>query len=337
MHLVSGRCRRSGRRPRFRAVPFWLLVAGLFGSLAAADEPSGSNAPAGPGNFHAESRRDTATVAGGDVRVLRDQRYGEGSDSQGSCDVYLPVGDRPSAGWPGVIVLHGGGWTMGDKWTTRSYARALAQHGFVAININYRLAPTHQFPAQVDDVREALVWTAAQADRFAVDLSRLGLFGYSAGGHLSVLVGLLADEPIAVQRAASGWADDDPRWEQIPAIRAVCAGGPPCDFRDLPPSNTTLAYFLGGSRAEKPEVYRNASPTAHTSAGDPPVQIIHGEADALVPAAASRALAAALLTHGVSCRYELIPRQGHLLTFLHPKTQSTMLQFFLDMLKDDGR
>ena len=67
------------------------------------------------------------------------------------------------------------------------------------VAINYRLAPNHKFPAQVDDVREALLWTKANANRFSIDLNRLGLFGYSAGGHLSALVASLAETTMTRQ------------------------------------------------------------------------------------------------------------------------------------------
>ncbi len=164
----------------------------------------------------------------------------------------------------------------------------LAKHGFVVVTINYRLAPKYKFPAQVDDVRDALVWTAKNAEQLSIDLTRLGMFGYSAGGHLSTLVSMLADEPPQVQLSASDWTPNDPRWKQMPKVHAVCAGGPPCEFRDLPIDNTTLAYFLGGSRRERPDVYELASPTSHASAGDPITQIIHGESDMLVPIVSSR-------------------------------------------------
>ncbi len=267
------------------------------------------------------------------VEVMANQRYSDADGKAGLCDIYAPKADAPSNGHPAVVVVHGGGWISGDKWTLEGYSRILAKNGFVVVTINYRLAPQHKFPSQVDDVREALVWTAKNAKRLSIDLSRLGIFGYSAGGHLSTLVSLLADEPMEVQLSASQWKAADPRWEKLPKVRAVCAGGPPCEFRTLPMDNTTLAYFLGGSRREKPNVYEIASPTAHVSAGDPVTQIIHGESDLLVPIASSRSLFNALTDVGVEVRFAVIPKQGHMLTFLNPNTQQKMLEFFQDVLR----
>lgn len=277
------------------------------------------------------------------LEVLYDETYREQGDDAARLDVYLPrptppdeprpTDPRPASLRPAVLVIHGGGWTSGDKWTTARHCRSLAGRGYVAVSINYRLAPEHQFPAQLDDVREALIWVLDNADRFAIDPSRIGIFGYSAGGHLATLVGMLADRPADQQRLTSRWDTDDPRWERLPKILAVCAGGPPCDFRELPPRNTMLAYFLGGSRGERPEIYEAASPTHHASHDAPAIQIIHGEKDLIVPTASSRSLYQALLACGADCRYELIPGQGHLLTFLHPVTEATMLGFFDEFLQ----
>jgi triacylglycerol lipase len=268
------------------------------------------------------------------VQVLANQRYCDEHGRAGLCDVYSPGSRPPSPGHPVVIVVHGGGWISGDKWTLEGYSRSLARAGFVAVTINYRLAPAHKFPSQLDDVRSALLWTKDHAERLSIDLERVGIFGYSAGGHLSALVAALADEPIAVRAVASDWSETDARWQQLPTIRAVCAGGPPCDFRSLPIDNTSFAFFLGGSRREKPETYIAASPAAHVSPTDPVTQIIHGDNDLLVPITESRQLHQAQLAAGVDSRLEVMPRQGHMLTFLNPKTTSKMLEFFREVLTD---
>lgn len=265
------------------------------------------------------------------VNVLNDQRFSRAEGNAGLCDIYTPQQEAPANGRPAVMVIHGGAWSVGDKWPLQTFSKTLARNGFVAITINYRLAPKHKFPAQVDDVREALLWTVANAERFSIDLDRVGLCGYSAGGHLSTLVGSLADEPIAVRAAASNWAVSDERWAQLPSIHAVCAGGPPCDFRSIPMDNQSLAYFLGGSRRQLPGVYVAASPTAHVSAADPVTQLIHGEADVVVPIAGTQELHKAQKAAGVDSRFEMMPKQGHMITFLNPKTSSKMLEFFKEV------
>ncbi len=257
-----------------------------------------------------------------------DLTYNEVDGDAGKCDVFLPADDGGASLRPAVLVIHGGGWMSGDKWTMAAYGQKLARAGYVAISINYRLAPTHKFPAQVDDVRQALLWIRGRAEKYRIDLERLGLFGYSAGGHLSALTALLADEPVDRQTAASDWPVDDPRWKDLPKIKTVCVGGPPCDFRLLPPGNTSLAYFLGGSRSELPEIYEAASPTAQVSPDDPPIQIVHGIDDLLVPISGSRGLQKAMIGAGVLCELKELPGRGHMLTFLDDRTNQTMLQWF---------
>ncbi|MGB7348067.1 MAG: alpha/beta hydrolase fold domain-containing protein [Pirellulaceae bacterium] len=265
------------------------------------------------------------------VKCITNQRYSDAEGKAGLCDVYLPdaktKGDEVTKR-PAVVIVHGGAWMTGDKWTLENYSRLLASHGFVVVTINYRLAPEHKFPRQVDDVRQALIWTAEHADEYSIDLDRLGLFGYSAGGHLSILVAMLADEPASVQQKTSQWSDSDPRWKAVPKVHAICAGGPPCDFRDLPIDNTGLAYFLGGSRRQKPETYDVASPIVHASPGDPPLQIIHGAADFMVPIASSQSLYKKLKAAGNDVRYKTLAGQGHMMAFLDPTTRQTMLEFF---------
>jgi triacylglycerol lipase len=162
------------------------------------------------------------------------------------------------------------------------------------------------------------------------------LCGYSAGGHLSALVATLADEPMDVRSLASHWASNDSRWSKLPKIKAICVGGPPCDFQGLPIDNTTMAYFLGGSRRDKSETYMAASPIAHVSAADPITQIIQGEADVLVPIAGSRAFHEAQRSAGVDSRFMVIEKQGHMLTFLNPRTGQTMVDFFQEVLFDQS-
>lgn len=267
------------------------------------------------------------------VRLEKDQRFSEQEGRAGLCDLYFPTSDPPENGYPVVIVIHGGGWVAGDKWTIASYSQLLAKEGIVAVTINYRLAPTHKFPAQVDDVRSAMVWVHQNAQRLKLNSKLVGLFGYSAGGHLSALLASLADETMVVRAAASNWPITDARWKQLPKICAVCAGGPPCDFRSLPIDNSAMAYFLGGSRREKPENYIAASPAAHVSGDDPVTQLFHGEGDALVPLAGTREFHQSQVKAGVDSRLAVIPKQGHMLTFISPITYQTVVGFFREVFR----
>ncbi|MGI9472256.1 MAG: alpha/beta hydrolase fold domain-containing protein [Rubripirellula sp.] len=289
-----------------------------------------------------ESSQDTSDKSPGNdadrgkqVRVERNLRFSDQDGKAGLCDVYLPAVEPQEQGYPVVVVVHGGGWISGDKWTLETYSKLLAERGIAAVTINYRLAPDHKFPAQVDDVRSALIWAKQNAQRFQLNPECLGIFGYSAGGHLSTLVASLADESAEVQAAASDWSSHDEKWKQLPNIRAVCAGGPPCDFRSLPIDNSALAYFLGGSRRECPEIYVSASPAAHVSPADPVTQIIHGDSDLLVPLKGSQQFHEAQVAAGIDSRLEVMANQGHMVTFLNPETCNKVVDFFHEVFESN--
>ncbi|KAA1260928.1 Carboxylesterase NlhH [Rubripirellula obstinata] len=274
------------------------------------------------------AKPDAATTA--DITIQWNQRYSANAKRFGFCDVYLPGSAPPVSGYPVVLVIHGGGWMSGDKWTLESYCRSLADVGIAAVSINYRLAPDDKFPSQIDDVRSAMLWTREQSKSLSLDMQKFGLFGYSAGGHLALLAASLADETIKVQAAASDWSVDDPRWKLLPPVKAVCAGGPPCDFENLPIDNTAMAYFLGGSRRERSELYTSASPLAHVSKDDPATKIIHGDQDIIVPIAGAKVFGAKQKELGVDHHLSVISGQGHMLTFLNPRTRQLMVKFFRD-------
>jgi acetyl esterase/lipase len=258
----------------------------------------------------------------------------DATGTSAQADLRIPVGVAPKNGFPVVIVVHGGAWAVGDKWTMGNYAYTITSQGIATLTINYRHAPEFQYPAQVDDVRSAMVWIHDHAAEYQLDLQRVGVSGYSAGGHLSLMVATMTDEPIEEQLRSSRWPADDPRWQRLPKIAAVCAGGPPCDFQNLPPKNEMLAFFLGGSRAELPEVYESASPVAHASAKDPVTRLVHGEEDTLVPIVNSRDMESALKAAGVRCELVTYPKLGHMTTFLNDKTAPAFAEFFAQQFAD---
>jgi triacylglycerol lipase len=245
------------------------------------------------------------------------------------CDVYSPVGEAGDANQrPVVLLIHGGAWSSGSRLTMGGHAMQLAKIGFVAVSIDYRLAPTWKFPAQLDDVRRAIWWVGTNSDELGIDTSRMGLFGYSAGGHLACLIGTLSDETSEIIATTTSLPPGDQRLQELDKPLAICAGGPPCDLSTIPSNNGGLSYFLGGTPAEVPHVYLAASPLNHASAGDIPTLYIHGERDAIVPVTNSESLFIAQQKSGVESEFVTIEKQGHMLTFINPKTTASMVDFF---------
>lgn len=295
------------------------LIAAIFAGAAGAEDLGGeSDAEAMP----VESAKAASIVV--DEEIL----FASPDGVPLRCDVYRTA---PTEGArPAVLVIHGGGWSTGDKWTMSGPARQIASAGLVAVAINYRLAPAHPFPAQLDDVRLAFDWVRTNADKYGIDPTRIGLFGYSAGGHLAAMLAVLTDEPVAVQQATSDLAPDHPLLRQPVRPAAVVAGGAPCDFRDLPLDNTILAYFFGGSRREKPAAYRNASPTAHASRNDVAIQFLHGGSDLLVPPRTARQLFEKHRDLGVPSQWHELDDLGHLFAFLSPDLRSRAVRYLAE-------
>jgi triacylglycerol lipase len=149
-------------------------------------------------------------------------------------------------------------------------------------------------------------WLRLHASELKVDPARVGGFGYSAGGHLVALLGALDD----AEFREDGVPDDAPSAR----LQAVVAGGAPCDFRTLPANSNRLAYWLGGSRAAKPEAYRLASPAAFVTSDDPPMFFFHGAGDLLVPIRSPQRMVELLASRGVTAEMYIVDGRGHIAT-----------------------
>jgi triacylglycerol lipase len=248
--------------------------------------------------------RCAAIQAADKIDIVRNVAYVERDSVKLKADFYLPKAAKTA---PGVLVVHGGAWIVGNKSHMEFIARRLAEEGFVAMSIQYRLAPQAIFPAQIDDCQAAVRFLREHAKMYHVDPERIAGYGYSAGGQLVALLGTLPDT--ATEETKSTPASPSTR------LQAVVAGGAPCDFRPLPATSTQLAYWLGGTRAEKPEAYECASPACYVSADDPPTLFFHGEADSLVPILSPKAMVAALTVAGVKSRLYTVPQAGHIAAF----------------------
>ncbi len=243
--------------------------------------------------------------------------YGEVGGVKLLVDVYLPKQNKPTAKTPGVLVVHGGAWRSGSKRQLSGYAMQLARHGYAAFAINYRLAPKHQFPAQIDDCRTAVRWIKKHAAGYNVDPQRLGGIGYSAGGHLLTLLACTATD----------------KTHRDTALICVAAGGAPCDFRETPLKSRFMSFWLKGTRAEHPELYKAASPAAFVSKDVCPIFFFHGTKDRLVSVDSPRKMVAALKKSGAQAELRLINSAGHIAAALDRRALEDALGFFDAKLK----
>lgn len=199
----------------------------------------------------------------------------------------------------------------------------LAGRGFVAVNIAYRLAPQHLYPAALSDLQQALNWMVANAETLGIDPCRIGGFGYSAGAHLVALLALTEADTAPRSRPARGFS-----------LRAVITGGIPADLTTWPQS-PVIRRFLGVSFRADPQLWIEASPMAHVCASAPPFLLYHGGVDRLVQADQSRRLQQRLAANGVRADLHIVPYHGHLSMFLLNRSAlRRSIAFLSDVLGD---
>jgi alpha-L-fucosidase 2 len=171
-------------------------------------------------------------------------------------DAYVPAGPGP---FPGVLIVHGGGWEAGDKVTyVTPLFEVLARAGFAWFSVEYRLTPDVRHPEQLEDVRRALAFVRAQAARFRLDPGRITLLGESASGQM---VAQLATEKAPVDAVVSFYGVYD-------FLAMVTDVGP----RSL----ATRLFGLTALDEAARETLRRYSPAHHVRADMPPLLLIHG-------------------------------------------------------------
>ncbi len=246
-------------------------------------------------------------------RSVREVVYNRVDGTALTADIFQPATEAIA---PVVLMIHGGAWSSGDKWHLHDHARELAQEGYVAITINYRLAPLHKIDKQIDDCRAALQWLTKSSSKYSFDPNRVAVWGYSAGAHLACM---LATCPTS----------------EAPKIHAVIAGGTPCDFENIPPESPVLSMVMGGTRKQVPHIYHDVSPLNFVNEKCPPTMFFHGTADALVPQSTSRKMHEALKAKGVESEYVSIEGKGHLTTFIDNKARRKAIEFLNKHLPTD--
>jgi acetyl esterase/lipase len=204
---------------------------------------------------------------GDGVAFLKDQVYKNIGDRALTADVYYPK-KKIKGNYPGVILIHGGGWRSGDKSQTAAMAIALANAGYVAVCVEYRLSLEAQFPAAVYDIKSAIRWMRANSKKFNLDTKKIATLGMSAGGQLATLVGFT--------NFNKEYEDAIGNPKQSSAIQAVVNIDGTLSFHH-PESQEGKATssWLNGTYEENPKVWESASPLDQVSKQSPPIVFIN--------------------------------------------------------------
>ena len=228
-------------------------------------------------------------------------------------DLVRPSGEGP---YPLLVFIHGGGWQRGSK---RQYAVATeryARRGYVAASVQYRFADKHPFPAQLHDVKCAVVFLKTHAEQYRIDPGRVAAMGNSAGGHLTLMLALTDPEDgfeacehdemnSSIQAAINLYGPADfPAWEVDAQTKATFGEGFGKSF------DAMLDDLVGTHDRADPRM-RAVSPVTYIDPGDPPVLSFHGEKDKLVPPSQAVRLHAVLRQAGVEEQLILVEDAGH--------------------------
>jgi acetyl esterase/lipase len=254
-----------------------LVLAATVGFPAAVAAPAGS--PAG-------------------VQVFRDLEYGKVAGKPLLLDAYVPAARGSQR--PAVVLIHGGGWRVGDKASFAEEAQKMAAMGWVAFSVNYRLDETPTFKAGIEDVQAAVRWVRANVAEFGVDAERVGVLGESAGGHLAALLAtvgrgrLFTSSRVLVAASWSGPMD-------LTALARQRGDG-----WGVP--------LMGCSVAACPDRFEQLSPVTHVDSSDAALYLINST-DELVPLRQAQAMADRLRAAGVAHQLDVLPGNRHSLDF----------------------
>jgi acetyl esterase/lipase len=252
------------------------------------------------------------------VKVTRNVVYREVAGRRLRLDVAMP--EEPGEKRPAIMQIHGGAWIIGDKreqgWPLIGH---LAANGWVCFNVNYRLSPAATWPEHLIDLKYALTWIREHADEYGVDPDFIAVTGGSAGGHLTAMMGLTANDP----EYQPGFEEADTSVQAAVPIYAVYdftnrLGTMLQTFRTQMLEPLIMKAFFD----REPDKFHRASPLDRVHADAPPFLIVHGDRDTLAPVEDARLFAQLLsqTSNGPVVYTELAGAQHAFDIFASPRT-----------------
>jgi pectinesterase len=256
------------------------------------------------------------------VRAITNVTYVRRAGHDLQLDLYLPAA-AATAPRPAIVFVHGGGWRAGVRANFAPMAIRMAERGYAAATISYRLAGEARYPAAIHDAKAAVRWVRVHAGAYGIDGDRIAIAGGSAGGQIAALTGVTNGEsrfdpdggPGAVSSAVQAIVNIDGlsdftseearRYEDDPAKQPSSAG----------------AWF-GGRYAEKAALWRDASPLFHVGPGAPPLLFIGSSQRRF--SVGRDAMVARLQALGVPHRVVLVPDTPHSFWLFDPWLEPTV-------------
>jgi len=235
-------------------------------------------------------------------------------------DLYKPHAKANTAGRPLVIYVHGGGWQSGHTRQSGAFENwpavlaSIAARGYVVVSLEYRLSREAPFPAAVQDVKSAIRWLRANADKYGIDKTRAVVWGGSAGGQLAALVatscGVASLAPATTDKE-SDCVQGFIAWYGVFDFSTMNAfGSSAAPARDA--HSESITRYLGcGASGCAAAALAAASAVTYLDRNDPPALLVHGELDKVVPVKQSRDFSEALQAKGIPVKLTVIPGVDH--------------------------
>ncbi|MEX0942322.1 MAG: alpha/beta hydrolase [Pseudomonadales bacterium] len=236
----------------------------------------------------------------GNVAIQDNVVFGQGGGRDLKCDVFTPPDEKQDR--IGILLIHGGAWSQGDKSQLRGYGIQLARYGFLCVCAEYRLSGESVWPAQIEDCKAALRWMRANSASLGLDPKRIAVSGNSAGAHLALILGGTPGEGEFEGQGGNAGIDT--------SVGAVIAIYPPTLLR----TTGTLAGAIDqlfGSTDVSTEVQDRASPINWSKADFPPTMLIHGNKDDIVPVSASLNMYSRLVSDGARVEMHIYEGAPH--------------------------
>jgi pectinesterase len=208
------------------------------------------------------------------VRAVTDVTYIRRGAHDLKLDLYMPVAGG-TAPRPAIVFVHGGGWRTGVRANFAPMAIRMAERGYVAATIEYRLSPEALYPAAIHDVKAAVRWVRAHAAEYGIDAGRVAVAGASAGGQIAALTGVTNDEARFDPDGGPGAVSS--KVQAIVNIDGLSdfTSSASRQYEDDPAKQPSSAgAWFGGRYAEKAALWHDASPLFHVGPGTPPILYI---------------------------------------------------------------
>ncbi|MFV0590113.1 MAG: alpha/beta hydrolase fold domain-containing protein [Draconibacterium sp.] len=221
------------------------------------------------------------------ITVTDNIRYRDGDSQSWVLDLAMPANFGKKLR-PALVIVHGGGWRSGSK-DADVYQKMMIDYagmGYVVINVNYRLTGEAAFPACIEDVKCAVRWLRAHAGEFSVDPNKIGSFGHSAGAHLSLMLAMCPD---------SANLEGDGGWTEFSSRVNVAVGASTPTALERNNIDTNPVYW----------------PVGYIAADQPPILLIHGTDDELVPVIGTDAFVQKMKDVGANIQYLRVDSVGH--------------------------